>query len=103
MPATGIPLPGPGGPGGVSVPPGGNTGQRLTKLSNTDGDAGWVTPDVSQGDITALQASVAGAVGSVVYGSGSVPARPTGYGVVFWFGTSSPLANMAEGDVWIGP
>lgn len=29
---------------GPSFPPGGTTGQVLTKLSDADGDYGWVTP-----------------------------------------------------------
>ena len=37
------------------------------------------------------------------YGSGSVPARPSGTGLVIWVGDANPLANMAERDIWIGP
>lgn len=33
---------GPGGPSGVGIPPGGLTGQVLTKLSNADYHVGWV-------------------------------------------------------------
>lgn len=40
----GILLQGPPGPPGVGVPPGGTTGQTLTKLSDSDYDAGWRTP-----------------------------------------------------------
>lgn len=35
---------GPQGPSGISIPPGGTTGQVLVKLSNADYDVGWVTP-----------------------------------------------------------
>ena len=35
---------GPTGPSGEALPVGGTTGQVLTKLSNDDGDASWVTP-----------------------------------------------------------
>ncbi|SEI66514.1 hypothetical protein SAMN04488058_101283 [Deinococcus reticulitermitis] len=34
-----------GGGGSASLPAGGTTGQRLTKLSPVDGDAGWMTPE----------------------------------------------------------
>lgn len=37
-------LQGPPGPPGVGVPPGGTTGQTLTKLSDSDYDTGWRTP-----------------------------------------------------------
>ena len=37
-------LQGPPGPPGVGVPPGGTTGQTLTKLSDSDYDTGWCTP-----------------------------------------------------------
>lgn len=37
-------LQGPPGPPGVGVPPGGTTGQTLTKLSNNDYDTAWRTP-----------------------------------------------------------
>lgn len=37
-------LQGPPGPPGVGVPPGGTTGQTLTKLSDSDWDTGWLTP-----------------------------------------------------------
>lgn len=37
-------LQGPPGPPGVGVPPGGTTGQALTKLSDRDYDTGWRTP-----------------------------------------------------------
>ena len=37
----GILLQGPPGPPGVGVPPGGTTGQTLTKLSDSDYDTGW--------------------------------------------------------------
>lgn len=40
----GILLQGPPGPPGVGVPPGGTTGQTLTKLSDGDYDTGWRTP-----------------------------------------------------------
>ena len=40
----GILLQGPPGPPGVGVPPGGTTGQALTKLSDSDYDTGWRTP-----------------------------------------------------------
>ena len=40
----GILLQGPPGPPGVGVPPGGTTGQTLTKLSDSDYDTGWRTP-----------------------------------------------------------
>lgn len=40
----GILLQGPPGPPGVGVPPGGTTGQALTKLSDRDYDTGWRTP-----------------------------------------------------------
>lgn len=39
-------LPGPPGPG---VPPGGTTGQTLTKLSDSDYDTGWRTPSGGSG------------------------------------------------------
>lgn len=37
-------LQGPPGPPGIGVPPGGTTGQTLTKLSDSDYDTGWRTP-----------------------------------------------------------
>lgn len=37
-------LQGPPGPPGAGVPPGGTTGQTLTKLSDSDYDTGWRTP-----------------------------------------------------------
>lgn len=37
-------LQGPPGLPGVGVPPGGTTGQTLTKLSDSDYDTGWRTP-----------------------------------------------------------
>ena len=37
-------LQGPPGPPGVGVPPGGTTGQTLTKLSDSDYDTCWRTP-----------------------------------------------------------
>lgn len=40
----GILLQGPPGPPGPGVPPGGTTGQTLTKLSDSDYDTGWRTP-----------------------------------------------------------
>ena len=40
----GILLQGPPGPPGIGVPPGGTTGQTLTKLSDSDYDTGWRTP-----------------------------------------------------------
>lgn len=40
----GVLLQGPPGPPGVGVPPGGTTGQTLTKLSDSDYDTGWRTP-----------------------------------------------------------
>ena len=40
----GILLQGPPGPPGIGVPPGGTTGQTLTKLSDSDYDTGGRTP-----------------------------------------------------------
>lgn len=45
----GILLQGPPGPPGVGVPPGGTTGQTLTKLSDSDYDTGWRTPTSGSG------------------------------------------------------
>lgn len=45
----GILLQGPPGPPGVGVPPGGTTGQALTKLSDSDYDTGWRTPTGGSG------------------------------------------------------
>lgn len=45
----GILLQGPPGPPGVGVPPGGTTGQALTKLSDSDYDTGRRTPTGGSG------------------------------------------------------
>ena len=45
----GILLQGPPGPPGPGVPPGGTTGQTLTKLSDSDYDTGWRTPSGGSG------------------------------------------------------
>lgn len=51
----GILLQGPPGPSGVGVPPGGTTGQTLTKLSDGDYDTGWRTPTVGSGGSGTVQ------------------------------------------------
>lgn len=53
----GILLQGPPGQPGVGVPPGGTTGQALTKLSDRDYDTGWRTPIGGSGGGTVQSAN----------------------------------------------
>lgn len=39
--------------------------------------------------------------GVVVWTSGGVPARPTGFASVEWFGPDDPAANAEDGDTWV--
>ena len=71
-------LQGPPGPPGIGVPPGGTTGQTLTKLSDSDYDTGWRTPTGG--------GSVGGTVQSVNRvlpdGAGNVQLTPENVGAV---------------------
>lgn len=70
-------LQGPPGPPGIGVPPGGTTGQTLTKLSDRDYDTGWRTPTGGSGGGTVKSVNLV-----LPDNAGNVQLKPKNVGAV---------------------
>lgn len=88
----GILLQGPPGPPGVGVPPGGTTGQTLTKLSDSDYDTGWRTPTGGSGGGTVQSVNCV-----LPDNAGNVQLTPKNVGAV---GEDEELTILEIVDMW---
>ena len=85
-------LQGPPGPPGVGVPPGGTTGQTLTKLSDSDYDTGWRTPTGGGGGGTVQSVNQV-----LPDNAGNVQLTPKNVGAV---GEDEELTILEIVDMW---
>lgn len=65
-----------------------------TELNYTDGVTSAIQTQLD------AKAPLTGTIGYVNHGSTAGTSRPSGYGVIFWYGSVEPT-NATDGDVWV--